>query len=290
MSQIRYKLLLDSSSDVILFLDRDGNIQDFNKAALRAYGYEEEQLIHMNIRDLRSNDSIMDFSEQFSKALAGGSNFETVHIRKDGTEFPVEVSSGNAGDGNQQVVMSVIRDISLRKKMERELKHRAEHDVLTDIENRRCFMDEYQLLAENALRGNYRLALHLFDIDHFKHINDTYGHDAGDLVLKETAARMKECSRQVDRIARFGGDEFVFLQSHVHSEEDIQYVAEKLLISLQKPIQYNEHWIDISISLGIASFPDDAADRDSLIRYADGAMYISKKNSGGRYHRHKGSM
>lgn len=273
----KYKLLMENSKDIILFISREGAITEANYSAIAAYGYPKEELIGKRIRDIRSPDFFEGYEEQIGIAFRQGISFETVHRRKDGSEFPVEVSSKSAEIEGETVLISIIRDISVRKQTERELIYLANHDSLTGISNRNYLMNHIVEVIENANRVKDKFALLLFDINKFKNINDTYGHIVGDEVLKETARRVKNGIRSVDTIARIGGDEFVVIQQHVGSRDGIERFAQKILDLFREPITSNGQDIFIATSIGIAVYPDDGTSRRVLMINADKAMYSAKE-------------
>lgn len=204
-------------------------------------------------------------------------------IKKDGTKFPVEVSSKSATIGEQELIMSIIRDISERKQLEKSLEYVANHDFLTKIPNRAALVNKLSIMLEYAKRNNEKLAVLFFDIDKFKHINDAYGHDAGDKVLIEVAARINSKIRKVDALGRMGGDEFIVVQSNVKSIDDIKKFIKKVMDAFIDPIEVEGKSIVINTSIGVAIFPYDATDVEALISFSDNAMYLAKKVIGNSY-------
>jgi GGDEF domain-containing protein len=196
----------------------------------------------------------------------------------------------------------IIRDITERKEMEKQMKHMAHYDMLTGLPNRTLFFDRFAQFLSLAKRHKYILSIFYLDLDKFKYINDTIGHDMGDRVLKEvatrlnsglrasdTAARMHISStpavnlRESDTVARIGGDEFIVLLSQVANNNDSAVVAERIISSLTRKIRLDDHEFTLGVSIGISVFPHDGDDMETLIRKADAAMYQAKARGGNCY-------
>jgi diguanylate cyclase (GGDEF)-like protein len=167
--------------------------------------------------------------------------------------------------------------------MAQRLAFQAEHDALTGLPNRHLLEDRLQQALAYARRQKTQLGLLFLDLDGFKNINDTLGHNAGDVVLREVAQRLKNCVRESDTVARLGGDEFTVVLSDISSTQGVQVVAEKIIATLQAPFHVFDHEMHISASIGIAIFPDDAEETGLLLRNADAAMYRAKARGKGRF-------
>ena len=168
------------------------------------------------------------------------------------------------------------------KEVESQLRHTAHHDALTDLPNRRYLLEILNHSIARAQREETRLAIMFIDLDKFKHINDTLGHDIGDLLLKESSKRIKECLRGSDILARLGGDEFMALLVNVSNEDEVGLVADRIIKSLQISFILNGNTCNIGSSIGIAFFPENGENSDSLVKNADIAMYEVKEH--GRNH------
>ncbi|EAU54980.1 sensor domain-containing diguanylate cyclase [Mariprofundus ferrooxydans] len=182
----------------------------------------------------------------------------------------------------QSAVM--MEEIRRRKLAEKELEHLAHRDTLTGVSNRYMFLDRLEMAVAHAQRRKAKLAVMFVDLDRFKFINDTYGHAAGDAVLRSVATRMSACLREVDLIARYGGDEFTVTLVDVTSTEGIALVARKIIDTLQQPIRVDGTELNIGCSIGISLYPDDSADFEELIRNADEAMYVAKQKPESGFH------
>ncbi len=184
---------------------------------------------------------------------------------------------------NRLVRLQIATDITDLKDSEKVLAHMATHDSLTGLPNRTLFQDRLQQAIKFASREKIRFAVMFLDLDKFKMVNDSYGHHAGDLVLKEVSSRLKECLRESDTIARVSGDEFTLLLERVVSISEVESIASRIVESIKTPISYEDYNILVSASIGISIYPDMGVDMDTLINSADHAMY-SAKASGGSQH------
>ncbi|HQJ94711.1 MAG TPA: GGDEF domain-containing protein, partial [Syntrophorhabdaceae bacterium] len=172
-----------------------------------------------------------------------------------------------------------ILDITERKRAEEEIKRLATHDALTDLPTMKLAKDRLKMAISLAQRNQTMLAVMFIDLDDFKEVNDTLGHEAGDYVLKQVAGRMLGCVRSSDTVARVGGDEFLIIANDVHIPKIAEQIAEKVINSVSSPIVFNGGQAFVGSSIGIAIYPNDGQDIDQLIKQADKAMYRAK-NSG----------
>ena len=173
--------------------------------------------------------------------------------------------------------LAILSDISERKKNEEHTRHLAEHDFLTDLPNRVLLLDRLSLALAAARRKLSMLAILYLDLDHFKHINDSMGHHVGDLLLKEVARRLVRCVRGVDTVSRHGGDEFVIILAEVGGIDQAAHVAASLLHAVTQVYQLGDYELHVSTSIGVAIFPSDGDDIDTLVHNADIAMYHAKE-------------
>lgn len=198
------------------------------------------------------------------------------------TFVPLQASSGGS-----ECMAVAFRDVTERKAEEERLRELAFHDALTGLPNRRLFMEHMKLAVNHAKRHNGIMALLHIDIDDFKRVNDTYGHEAGDELLRTFAQRLRRCIREVDTFARIGGDEFTILLPVVDSLAGVSVVAQRLYKAMQKPIDVSGSPQTVGISMGIAVFPQHGTDQTTLIKNADTALYEVKRlgKNGFRYYR-----
>lgn len=279
----RHQLLFDNAQDIIFYATADGSVIDANVNAALQYGYNLCEIIKLNVQDLRYNSSNVLFMEQMKEADEKGITFETLHVRKDGTCFPVEVSVKSVLIDDHRLRIHIVRDVSERKLAEEKIMYLANYDSLTEIPNRAYLMNHLKLTLENARRGNFKFALMLFDIDKFKEVNDIYGHESGDVVLRETARIIQNTIRKVDFVARLGGDEFVIIQPYVNGQEECSILASRILEQFKTPLNIGKEELNIALSIGISIYQDDATNEDILMSFSDKAMYRVKQNGGGSF-------
>ncbi|MDP9065552.1 MAG: diguanylate cyclase [Pseudomonadota bacterium] len=205
--------------------------------------------------------------------------------QREGGEVAVEVSAAPIHDRNGGVVGAVMvaHDVTAARELSRKLARLALHDSLTDLPNRALFSERLSHAMANARAHDWHVALLYVDLDRFKHINDTLGHAVGDKLLQTVARRLLGCVRSTDTVSRQGGDEFVVLLADIQRVQDAAHCADKALAALEMPYRIGEHELRLSASIGIAIFPDDAEDGDTLLRCADFAMYQAKYNGRNNY-------
>jgi diguanylate cyclase (GGDEF)-like protein len=183
----------------------------------------------------------------------------------------------------------IYTDISDRKRAEKKMKHLALHDNLTDLANRYLFFDRLEQAISRAHRYHHVVAILYVDLDGFKSVNDTLGHDAGDIVLREVGKRLRKCIRKTDTAARLGGDEFAVVLPDLQERQFASIVADNIQKSLEHPINVNKHRFVIGASIGISVYPDDGQKPETLLRKADAAMYRVKKNAKNNFASHNSS-
>ncbi|MDR4478687.1 MAG: GGDEF domain-containing response regulator [Nitrospira sp.] len=190
------------------------------------------------------------------------------------------------GEGGTDFLARSILYAIERKRAQERLTYLAQHDQLTGLINRALFRDRLVHAMARSKRKDLPLAIMLLDLDRFKTVNDTLGHDVGDQLLKVVAMRLEECVREVDTVARMGGDEFTAILEGIAGEEDVLVVAKRIVASLSTPFEIGPHRISIGVSIGITLYPSDDEDIDELLRHADKAMYAAKHQGGNRFHFH----
>lgn len=175
-------------------------------------------------------------------------------------------------------VVAIYDDVTERRQAEERAHHLAHHDMLTDLPNRTLIGDRIRQALTKAKRDKTRMALMFVDLDKFKPINDNFGHDIGDLLLKEAAKRLQDCMRESDTVARVGGDEFIVLLPTIEVDIDAMVVAEKICHALGQPFELDGHHLNISCSIGVAIYPEHGSDEEQLVKHADVAMYHAKQS------------
>ena len=225
-------------------------------------------------------------ADEIAALLRGAGTLNSVEVemrREDGAPLWVLQNLVLVGDARSGVIHATVVDISDRKRAEEQIEFHAYHDVLTGLPNRKLFTDRLRHSLTRAKRSGRPLAVMFIDIDHFKSINDTLGHTAGDDLLLEMARRLRACVREEDTVSRLGGDEFTIILSELRNPEDAAGVAEKVLEAAQVPLTIGSMPIVVTASIGISLYPEDGGDPESLTRNADSAMYRAKEAGRNNY-------
>ncbi len=280
--------VFDNSREAVLITDTDNDILDVNQAFLDITGYSRAEVLGKNPRLLSSGHHDRDFYAAMWQTLRRerGWRGEIWNRRKSG-EIYAELLSISAicdGDGKVQRYVGVFSDISHLKAHEAELSRIAHYDALTGIPNRVLLADRMKQAIAQAAREQNMVAVCYLDLDGFKHINDTLGHDAGDQVLVEIADRIGKTLRGGDTVARLGGDEFVVVLLGLEKGEECMATLERLLAAIAEPMQVKEQTLALSTSIGVSIYPLDDEDPDTLLRHADQAMYVAKQSGKNRFH------
>jgi diguanylate cyclase (GGDEF)-like protein/PAS domain S-box-containing protein len=272
-SELRYRLLFEQNAAGVCVTKPDGEIIDCNATFASMLRYERAELIGNKIALLYERPVERAELEKMLQETKTLNSVETELRRKSGGSLYVLQNLTLAGDR----IHMTVADISDRKRAEEQIEFHAYHDVLTRLPNRKLFTDRLTQNLTHARRSGKSLAVMFVDLDHFKSINDTLGHTAGDELLLEMARRLRGCIREEDTVARLGGDEFTIILSELRHPEDAVTVAEKIIAAVQKPLPVGEMSMEVSASIGIALYPVDGADPESLLRNADSAMYRAKE-------------
>lgn len=284
-SEKKFEVLFEHSPIGMAMVNhKSGAFLEVNKALLQMLGYTKEEFLKLSYWDITPKDfEIQELQqiEQLNTSGTFGPN-EKEYLKKDGTRIPISISGFKLTDtSGEEVVWGLIEDISPRKEMEEELKFMATHDDLTSLANRRLFHERLQLSLDYSIREQDFTGVIAFDLDHFKLINDTYGHPVGDEVLKEVAARLKRLiHRKTDTIARTGGDEFMVILTLLYSIDDAMLIAEKINASIKEPMLIQGNEIIVTASIGVSVYPNHGEYKMKLIKEADSASYEVKKNGG----------
>jgi len=285
-SEERYRLLVDLSPDGIA-VHTGGKFVFINPTGARFLGASSiEQLIGKPYLDVIHPDFHAIAGERMRTMRDQGCSvpwIEEKFVCLDGKEIDVEVAGVSFTYQGSPAVQVMFRDITERKQVEERLERLALYDTLTGLPNRTLFFDRMNQLLALARRNKYVLALLYMDLDHFKNINDTLGHEVGDLVLTEAGQRMKSCTRSADTVARMGGDEFIGICGRIAVGADAAVVAEKIVKVLSQPFRIKGHECTIGASIGISLFPHDGDDVETLVNKADSAMYRVKGTGHGGY-------
>ncbi len=276
----RFRLAMDATADAIFLVDRAGMcFVDVNVTACRMLGYHREDFL--KVRPQKSADSKLSRLEDlYDKLLAGdqsGAMTELLLQRHDGSPLSVEVQRRTLRSGQSWILVAVARDITERKEAEQRLLKLAHFDTLTGLPNRSQFYESLTHSLNQAAEHKWALAVLFLDVDRFKNVNDTLGHTIGDELLRQFSSRLVDCLRVRDTIGRFGGDEFAAILMLPEGAQNAIAVVDKIREAMRRPFDLKGHEVTVTASIGISVFPDDGADADTLIQYADTAMYRAKE-------------
>ena len=279
---------MDASRDAVVILNIRGGIISANHSFTAICGFIPIELIGRSMNVLFSpKHHDRDFLENIWSTLKhiGYWEGELWHQHKGGEDFPISMGISEVRDqtGSVHNYVCIYTDITEQKRKEHDLNKLAHHDTLTGLPNRKLFNDRLMVALSSAQRDNSRMALIFMDLDGFKPINDRLGHQVGDVVLKTVAKRLENSVRDSDTPARLGGDEFAVILPGIDKNENLEAVAEKILHRIMEPMEIKGEILSVGTSMGISLFPEHAKDKESMIKYADEAMYAAKKSGKGRW-------
>ena len=293
-SERLHRYIVNTSPDIIYILDQDGHFTFINERIESLLGYSKEEIVGKHYSFLVHHDDMEQAKYVFNERRIGTRAAKNIELRlkckDDGKSrhfnnrtLPIELSAMGMYSGETQSSSSytgtygVARDVTERKIAEETINFQAYHDLLTKLPNRALLRDRLSLAINQANRDDEQLAVMFLDLDRFKNINDSLGHMIGDELLQQVSMRLKECIRAADTLARFGGDEFTLLLPKLHrGREDASRLAEKITGTLKQPFNIDGHELYVSASIGIALYPQDGTNLDTLIKHADVAMYHVK--------------
>lgn len=281
-----YRKLMESGSDIILGINvKTARITFASDSTTRLLGYDQETIKAMAVQDFFNASAREQINRILQQAASSGrlesERHEIELLRQDGTSLVGDMllQLQNSEDGHYLELIADIRDITFQKEIEYQLSQMAHSDALTGLANRKKFFDLAEVILIKANRQQNQCAIFFIDLDGFKQINDTYGHEAGDKVLMEVAVRIRNCLRASDVVGRIGGDEFVVMIDEVRARDEMQSLAEKIIEAISAEIHIFRVQHQISASIGLAFYPEHGFDINTLVNHADQAMY-RVKNSG----------
>jgi diguanylate cyclase (GGDEF)-like protein/PAS domain S-box-containing protein len=290
-SEERYRFIADHTADHIWTMDLSLRFIYSSPAVIKILGYTVAELMAQTIDQFFSPESLVMAGKLIVEELEIDKDqnadpnrirmFQSEHYRKNGTLVWLESSLTFIRDASMKPIgiLGVSRDITERKKAEEQIQYLATHDLLTDLPGLRLAKDRLSVALNMARRYKKAVAVMFIDLDGFKAVNDTLGHDAGDYVLQQVAQRMLSCVRETDTVARVGGDEFLIIATEINAPENATQIAEKVIHLVSQPVTFKGKQAVVGTSIGIALFPDHGEDMDQLIKQADEAMY-RVKNAG----------
>jgi len=271
----------------IIITNADKVIVDVNPAFCHITGYSHDEVIGRNPSFLNSGKQTESFYKNIWKQLSlyGHWQGEVWNCKKDGELYAELLNiSVLKDDNNVTFYLGIFTDITQAKRQQEQLSRIAHYDLLTNLPNRVLLADRLSQTMLQCRRHNNSLAVVFLDLDGFKHVNDSHGHDIGDKLLIALSIRLKDALREGDSLARIGGDEFVAVLTNLGSVADCVPVLERLLAAAAKPVTVNDIVLNVSASIGVTIYPEDNLDAKQLMRHADQAMYIAKQMGKNRYH------
>ena len=288
-SESRIHAVLDNVDEGIVTTSETGTIELFNPGAERLFGLSHEEAVGQNVSLLMPEPYRSQYAGHVERYLRTGKihmigmGLEVMGLRKNGEVFPMDLRVSEFYQASRRHLIGVMRDITERKATEEKILHMANHDALTGLPNRNLVQDRIQQAIARAQRSASHFAVLFIDLDQFKTINDSLGHNVGDQLLQMVAARVVMCLREEDTVSRQGGDEFIVLLGSVASPQDAAVVARKILDALSAPIDVDGRALSTSASIGIALYPEDGRDVATLLKNSDTAMYYAKESGRNLY-------
>lgn len=285
-TEARLMDFLEGANDLIFSVTPDGRFLYANRAWQQVLGYDHSALAGMSLGDVIDADMRVKCMAEIEKATKGEKldPLEGRLVARNGEAVDVEGTiTCSFLDDEAGSVWVICRDITARKKAQDQLYFMAHHDLLTGLPNRLFFADRLRQAQALAKREKHKCGILYLDLDRFKIINDTLGHAVGDILLQEVGRRLRNCVREVDTVARIGGDEFSIVLVNLGEATDAEQVASKILKALAKPVQAEEHELYITTSIGISIYPKHDDNPEALLKKADSAMYQAKAQGRNNY-------
>ncbi|SFV70970.1 diguanylate cyclase/phosphodiesterase (GGDEF & EAL domains) with PAS/PAC sensor(s) [hydrothermal vent metagenome] len=286
--------IIENSSDEIYIVNWESDRYLYaNQTACDALGYTKEELLKLTVFDINkelTKQEVAQLKASYNKTTQPYIIRQSIHTRKDGTIYHVQSNIQKTYFNDQKAYVIFDNDVTkniivteLVEQQSKLLKHRASHDELTNLANRAQFQEQLTDAITTAKKEGSSFALFFLDIDHFKDINDSLGHDVGDKVLQDFSKKLKKSIRADDAIARLGGDEFTIILHNIKNQKNIEKVANKIIDAMQSPIKINSNILHITTSIGISIYPQHAQDKANLLKFADTAMYKAKNRGRNNY-------
>lgn len=277
--------VVETSTNAVALLDLDGSVILANRQAAALYGYgQTDEMTGTGFLGLVADDDRSRAEADFQQVLDAATVKDQQYriCRDEGANLIVEMSWTPVLDrqGRLKAVTSIARDITERKHAEEALQHRALHDALTRLPNRTLLQERLAAVLARSRDEGLPFGLFLMDLDRFKQVNDTYGHQHGDLLLQQVARRLRRCVRDTDTVARLGGDEFAVLLPSAEAE-GATVVAARIQSAIAEPFEIEGQWLDVGVSIGIALYPQHGESEQTLTHRADVAMYLAKRARSG---------
>jgi diguanylate cyclase len=281
-SERKFRSLIESANDAIILSDSRGTIISWNKGAECIFGFDKNEALGKKLQIIipekyqEAHQKGMDRYIATGEPKVMGKTVELEGVRKDGSEFPIELSLASWKEDGNVFFSSIIRDITVRKRNEAKINQMIYRDPLTDLPNRLLLNDRLAQALDQANNNKQTLGIMFIDLDRFKYINDTLGHAVGDELLIEVAKRIEACVGKADTVSRQGGDEFIVLVPNTTSDE-VTKKAQRIIDAFSQSVMVNEQELFVTPSIGISMYPGDGRDIETLIKNADTAMYRVKE-------------
>jgi len=289
-SEARFRNALENAPIGMAIVSLDGRFTEVNQALCRILGYSRIELVELSFAAITHPDDLKADLANVDRLLGGeihSYQMEKRYIRKDGETVWAQLTGSILRDADRKPLyfLAQVEDITERKRQQEQIRQLAFYDTLTGLPNRRLFLDHFEQALTQAQRYHRSLAVMFLDLDQFKQVNDTLGHDVGDELLEQVADRLTSSVRHGDTVSRQGGDEFVVMLAEIAHPEDAAQVAQKILNALRLPFTIKGHKVKIGVSIGIAIYPVDGTDDiQELMKKADIAMYAAKEGGRNQYH------
>jgi diguanylate cyclase (GGDEF)-like protein/PAS domain S-box-containing protein len=272
--------VMQSATNAIYVLDRHGCFTMANQRTSEITGFSQQELIGASYTTLIPTELLQELAGQFDSILRDGAlvrSQETEIVRADESRVTISFSAGPLyKDGRIFAVVGTAEDITERKRAEAYIRHSAQHDALTGLPNRALLLDRLEMAMRQARRQGSQVAVLMIDLDHFKRINDSLGHQFGDQLLLNVSRQLNKSVRDIDTVSRLGGDEFVVVLTDVHSREELLPVIAKITDAISTPVTIDGHELMVTPSIGGCFYPQDGVDSTALLKHADVAMYHAK--------------
>jgi len=286
--EARLQAILNKAADAILTIDGDGVLMSANAAAGRLFGYAPEKMTALKLDSLLpvgvGEAAGLDAAGLLRMIACGVTHeYEIPGWRSDGSEFPLAMSVSEVELPDEHLFVAILHDLTEQHLAQQHIHRLAHHDTLTGLANRLSLNLRLEQLLAQTRRAGGAAAVLFIDLDHFKKINDTHGHQTGDLLLVAVAQRLQELLREVDTIARLGGDEFIVVTSGTVTPDEASNIAVRIVDALGAPYQLQGKTVHSGASVGVAMFPSDGDDGSTLMRHADTAMYAAKSQGRGNF-------
>ncbi len=284
----RYRTFFEQLSDAVYTTTREGKFVEVNQSFLELFGYTREEIMELNAHDLYADPTEWPTFQKEIEQTGAVVDYELKLRKRDGTEIESQITATVRRGEDRKVVgyQGIICDIALQNRLEETFTQLAYYDTLTGLPNRALFNDRLGMALAHSQRNQHKLAVMLLDLDRFKDVNDELGHAVGDQLLQAVGNRLTTILRESDTVCRVGGDEFLLLLPEIARAKDAAAVAERVLEAIREPFALDAHELLITTSLGIAIYPDDGEDGDTLVRNADIAMYRAKEQGRDNYERY----